>query len=302
MVTLKDVISNVITNLKYDDQKEILNVLVHILTKIIENPTRAKFRSLKKDNKTFIHKLLRFEGSEDILRALSFEENYEKWYLPVSKDDTLSRNLNEIQNYIKDNSYNVFNNTNSIFENTNSSDYNNLKPPLNGNSNFVNVDKNEEVIQNDSGGLKLGGLSKRRLDKEKVELLNQNENKIKLIQEYSDKWIIQIKGAENTLYSNETFKMQFKFTEKYPIESPEVIFIGEPPVHPHIYSNGHICLSILYDHWSPVLSVNSICLSIISMLSSCTHKMKPMDDFLYCSAGSNVSPKNIRWMFHDDKI
>ena len=32
-----------------------------------------------------------------------------------------------------------------------------------------------------------------------------------------------------------------------PIESPEVIFIGSPPEHEHIYSNGFICLSILYD-------------------------------------------------------
>jgi ubiquitin-protein ligase len=32
-----------------------------------------------------------------------------------------------------------------------------------------------------------------------------------------------------------------------PIESPEVLFIGHVPVHEHIYSNGFICLSILYD-------------------------------------------------------
>ena len=32
-----------------------------------------------------------------------------------------------------------------------------------------------------------------------------------------------------------------------PIESPEVIFVGPIPCHEHIYSNGFICLSILYD-------------------------------------------------------
>ena len=32
-----------------------------------------------------------------------------------------------------------------------------------------------------------------------------------------------------------------------PIESPEVIFYGKSPEHEHIYSNGFICLSILYD-------------------------------------------------------
>ena len=32
-----------------------------------------------------------------------------------------------------------------------------------------------------------------------------------------------------------------------PIEAPEVIFVGPVPTHEHIYSNGFICLSILYD-------------------------------------------------------
>ncbi|SCO69461.1 ubiquitin-conjugating enzyme, putative [Plasmodium vivax] len=283
MVTLKEAISNVFTNLNNDQKREILNVLIHILQKIIENPSRAKFRSLKKDNKTFINK------------------DEEKWFFPVANDSTLTRNLSEIQGYAKDNAH-VLHNAESAFEQSQSSYAKDFRNSLNGHSLSSNQKDSEETIKKNPDELKLGGLSKRRLEKERLELLNQNENTIKLIQEYSDKWIIQIKGAENTLYSNETFKMQFKFTEKYPIESPEVIFIGEPPIHPHIYSNGHICLSILYDHWSPVLSVNSICLSIISMLSSCTKKRKPIDDMLYCSAGPKVSPKNMRWMFHDDKV
>ncbi|KAM7369962.1 hypothetical protein PAMP_011249 [Pampus punctatissimus] len=54
---------------------------------------------------------------------------------------------------------------------------------------------------------------------------------------------------------------------------PIVMFTGENiPVHPHVYSNGHICLSILTEDWSPALSVQSVCLSIISMLSSCKEK------------------------------
>ncbi len=87
-------------------------------------------------------------------------------------------------------------------------------------------------------------------------------------------WQVRLTGATGTLYEGERFKLQFKFSPKYPFDSPEVTFTGDNiPMHPHIYSNGHICLSILTDDWSPALSVQAVCLSIISMLSSCKEKV-----------------------------
>lgn len=64
------------------------------------------------------------------------------------------------------------------------------------------------------------------------------------------RWKIHMEGVHGTLYEGEQFQLLFKFNNKYPFDSPEVTFIGSNiPVHPHVYSNGHICLSILTEDW-----------------------------------------------------
>ncbi|KAJ3172685.1 ubiquitin-conjugating enzyme E2 W [Geranomyces variabilis] len=110
-------------------------------------------------------------------------------------------------------------------------------------------------------------------------------------------WKVVMSGAEGTLYQGEQFKLQFKFSNNYPLESPEVIFLDTVPIHPHIYSNGHICLSILYDQWSPALTISSVCLSIQSMLSSATKKERPPDNAMYIMTAKK-SPKATTWAFH----
>ncbi len=92
-----------------------------------------------------------------------------------------------------------------------------------------------------------------------------------------------MQGPPDTFYEGEVFSLTFKFGPKYPFDSPEVIFVGENiPVHPHIYSNGHICLSILSEDWSPALSVQAVCLSIVSMLSSAKEKVRKISVAFCC--------------------
>lgn len=80
----------------------------------------------------------------------------------------------------------------------------------------------------------------------------------------------------------------------------QVTFVGNNiPVHPHVYSNGHICLSILTDDWSPALSVQSVCLSIVSMLSSCKEKQRPPDNAFYVKT-CNKNPKKTKWWYHGE--
>lgn len=55
--------------------------------------------------------------------------------------------------------------------------------------------------------------------------------------ELMKRWIVDLTGAEGTLYEGEKFQLMFKFSQKYPFESPAVTFVGQNvPVHPHIYS------------------------------------------------------------------
>merc|ERR1711907_465765 len=114
-------------------------------------------------------------------------------------------------------------------------------------------------------------------------------------------WLIGLRGPPDSLYAGEEFKLRFIFSGDYPLDSPQVTFqTPNVPKHPHCYTNGHICLSILYDQWSPALTAGSVALSVLSMLASSTEKEAPEDNERYVRS-AKANPKMTTWVFHDDK-
>mmetsp|Transcript_22655 Transcript_22655/g.77068 ORF Transcript_22655/g.77068 Transcript_22655/m.77068 type:complete len:170 (+) Transcript_22655:114-623(+) len=93
-------------------------------------------------------------------------------------------------------------------------------------------------------------------------------------------WSVTILGPPDTLYEGGFFQATMKFPPEYPNRPPELRFETEI-WHPNVYQDGRVCISILHaagddpngyedasERWSPVQTVETIVLSVISMLAS----------------------------------
>ena len=78
-------------------------------------------------------------------------------------------------------------------------------------------------------------------------------------------WTATMTGPSDTPYANLTFKLSFEFTSSYPYAPPTVLF-KTPIYHPNVDFSGRICLDILKDKWSAVYNVQSVLLSLQSLL------------------------------------
>ncbi|KAJ3185468.1 ubiquitin-conjugating enzyme E2 G1 [Geranomyces variabilis] len=93
-------------------------------------------------------------------------------------------------------------------------------------------------------------------------------------------WDVMIVGPEGTLYEGGFFKARLSFPSSYPQAPPTMRFVTDM-WHPNVYEDGRVCISILHEpgedqwgyesaaeRWLPVHTVETIVLSVISMLSS----------------------------------
>ena len=79
-------------------------------------------------------------------------------------------------------------------------------------------------------------------------------------------WQATIIGPTETPYEGGVFHLKMVFPTDYPFKAPSVTFTTRI-YHPNINDNGSICLDILKDQWSPVLTVSKLLLSICSLLN-----------------------------------
>jgi ubiquitin-conjugating enzyme E2 C len=78
-------------------------------------------------------------------------------------------------------------------------------------------------------------------------------------------WTATIDGPSETPYAGLTFKLAFSFPSTYPLTAPTVTF-KTPIFHPNIDFSGRICLDILKEKWSAIYNVQSVLLSLQSLL------------------------------------
>ncbi|XP_041348118.1 ubiquitin-conjugating enzyme E2 G1-like isoform X1 [Gigantopelta aegis] len=93
------------------------------------------------------------------------------------------------------------------------------------------------------------------------------------------KWEVLVYGPKETPFEGGYFKAHLIFPKEYPNRPPKMKFISEI-WHPNIDKEGNVCISILHEpgddkygyeqaseRWLPVHTVETILISVISMLA-----------------------------------
>ena len=106
----------------------------------------------------------------------------------------------------------------------------------------------------------------KRINHELNSIIKEPINNIQFISLDNNISLFYLIGPSDTPYQNAKFKIKIEFNNDYPYSPPTVTFMTKI-YHPNINSMGQICLDILKDQWSPILTLSKILLSISSLLA-----------------------------------
>jgi len=95
------------------------------------------------------------------------------------------------------------------------------------------------------------------------------------------KWRVMMEGPDGTDYEGGYFPCLLEFPKDYPNKPPIMRFLTPGFWHPNVYKDGKVCISILHEakedkfntqekmeeKWRPILGIESILVSVQSMLS-----------------------------------
>lgn len=90
-----------------------------------------------------------------------------------------------------------------------------------------------------------------------------------------------ILGPEDSLYNHKLIKVHIEIPDNYPVVPPKCTFVqySGGRLHPNLYVEGKICLSILGtwpgEPWAPAMNVNSILITIRSLLDNKPYLHEP---------------------------
>jgi ubiquitin-conjugating enzyme E2 Z len=101
------------------------------------------------------------------------------------------------------------------------------------------------------------------------------------VQESLDKFYLVIIGPDNTPYAHIPFVFIVTVPDTYPFDPPSISYLSftTNKIHPNLYINGKVCLSIIGTYigpdslktnreygWNPVMTLSSLAYSIQSIL------------------------------------
>ena len=125
--------------------------------------------------------------------------------------------------------------------------------------------------QNSSGNAPAGKKAKagvtKRLQSELMKLMMSGNKAITAFPDGDNlfSWSGNLLGADGTVYEGLSYKLSLKFPAEYPFSAPTIKFVT-PCFHPNVDTHGNICLDILKEKWSAAYSVETILVSLRSLL------------------------------------